>query len=814
MKWKGTAAVWAAAILLYAVTAEARRVRVSGYVRDGEGYPLELVAVTVTGGGFGGAVTDGRGYYALDVATGDSVCLRFSCLGYNRVERIIPELRDDLRLNVQMSFVSFSLGEVTATATRRQLSTMESLDAGKVRFLPDPAGGGIESLVVTFAGVSSGNELSSQYSVRGGSYDENMVYVNGVEIFRPLLIRSGQQEGLTFINPDLTESVRFAAGGFEARYGDKMSSVLDITYKRPGMTEGAVTGGLMGGSAYVGSGGKRWTQVTGVRYKTARSLLETMDTEAEYDPAFLDVQTYVTCQLSPKWELGALGYLSQNVYRFRPVSRETSFGTMDNPQNFFVYFDGQEQDRFETFSGALSAKFRPSEQLDISLQTSAFRTQEEENYDILSEYWIGKEGTVNPNEEDITAARTVGGFLEHARNKLHATVINIGHTGSLRLRGNTVQWGASVQGETIRDRISEWERRDSSGYSIPQTGEAVNVFSSLYANESMSSLRLSGYAQDVVKFRTRQGLFTLIGGLRGSFWDYTREFILSPRASAAFIPNFDQDITLRLSGGVYYQSPFYKELRRVVRDADGNETVALNNALRSQRSLQIILGGDYSFKVAGRNFKVTAEGYYKKLDRLIPYTVDNVKIRYYGENCAAGRAWGLDTKLFGEFVPGVDSWLSFSLMDARQTIRRRRSDGMPAAITVPLPNSQGYNLSLYFHDYFPRYDRLSVTLKGVLSGGLPVTAPHRGYEDGYFRLPPYRRIDLGFSYRLAGAGASAERMDFLGLRNVWLALDVFNLFGINNTNSYYWLADIYGQQYAVPNYLTGRQFNVRLMIDF
>ncbi|MDR3129752.1 MAG: TonB-dependent receptor [Tannerellaceae bacterium] len=799
-------------MLSVGVMAEGGKVRISGYVRDGEDYPLELVAVTT--GGHGGAVTNEKGFYSVDVQAGDSVRLVFSCLGYGKVERIIPEVMGDLRVNVRMNYISFALGEITATATRRQISAMETLDADKIRFLADPSGGSIESLVVTFAGVSSGNELSSQYSVRGGSYDENMVYVNGVEVFRPLLIRSGQQEGLTFTNPDLTESVRFAAGGFEARYGDKMSSVLDITYKRPSNTEGSVTGGLMGGNAYVGSGAGKWTQITGVRYKTARSLLATMDTEAEYDPEFLDLQSYITYRPSRKWEIGILGYLSRNTYRFRPFSRETSFGTPEKPQNFFVYFDGMEQDRFETLSGAFSVKCYANEQMELGLQGSAFHTREEENYDILSEYWIGKNGTVNQDEEGITSARTVGGFLEHARNKLHATILNLTHSGSFRLRGNTVQWGASIQGERIRDRLREWERRDSAGYSLPHTGEGVNVFSSLYADETMSSLRLWGYVQDVAKFRTPQGLFTFIGGVRGSYWDYNREFIVSPRASIGFIPNFDQDITLRLAGGVYYQSPFYKELRKVVRDSEGNETVALNASLRSQRSMQLIVGGDYSFKVSGRNFKVTAEAYYKKLDRLVPYTIDNVKIRYYGENCGAGRVWGLDTKLFGEFVPGVDSWLSFSLMDARQTIRRTQETGTTTVRTVPLPNSQGYNISLYFHDYFPRYDRLSVTLKGMLSGGLPVTIPHKGYEDGYFRLPPYRRIDLGFSYRLSGAGVSSERTSFFGLRNIWLALDVFNLFGINNTNSYYWLTDVYGQQYAVPNYLTGRQLNVRLMVDF
>ncbi|OAV75719.1 TonB-linked outer membrane protein, SusC/RagA family [Bacteroidales bacterium Barb7] len=802
---------FAGLFLLVALGAMAQeRIKISGHVRDAEGHPLDLAAVLVKST-LTGTVTDEKGYYSVSVAPGDSIALVFSCLGYNKAERIIPHASADVLLNVQMNNISFDLGEVTVTASRRQTTMMESFNAERIRLLPDPAGGSIESLVVTFAGVSSSNELSSQYSVRGGSYDENIIYVNGMEVFRPLLIRSGQQEGLSFINPDMTESVNFAAGGFEARYGDKMSSVLDIAYKKPKELEGSASASLLGANAYVGSSTGKLTQVTGLRYKTARSLLGTMDTNAEYDPNFIDLQTYITYKLTPKWEVNFLGNLAVNTYKFMPVSRETSFGTEDKPQNFIVYFDGMERDKFQTFFGALTLKHHLDEHTELGLQASAFGTREEEGYDISSEYVMGENGSIDPkkdpNEDGAGGVRTIGRFHEHARNRLQATVMNVGHYGRVRLTSHTLQWGLSAQAEKIRDRISEWEKRDSSGYSLPQTGDAVNVISSLYSNQQIESVRLSAYMQDMFKFRAKQGLFTLIGGVRGSYWGYNREFIFSPRASLGFIPNFDQDLTLRFATGVYYQSPFYKELRQTTTDGGGNETVTLNHALKSQRSLHFILGGDYTFKAVERNFKVTAEMYYKKLDNLVPYTVDNVKIRYYGENCAKGYAAGLDVKLFGEFVPGTDSWISFSLMKAEQTIRN--------TYTVPMPNSQGYNVSLFFQDYFPGYERIKVNLKGVLAGGLPITAPHKGYEYGSFRLPAYRRVDIGLSYQLAGGtDAVMDKAFFRNLKHIWVGVDVFNLLGIRNTNSYYWVTDVYNQPYAVPNYLTGRQLNIRLIADF
>lgn len=784
------------------------RVKITGNVRDADGNPLELVVVQVKNTMIG-AMTNEKGFYSLSVASADSLTLVFSCLGFNKAERIIPSARTDMRLNVQMNYASISLEGISVTAARRQINTLETIDTDKIRLLPDPSGGSIESLVVTHAGVTSNNELSSQYSVRGGSYDENIVYVNGLEVFRPLLIRSGQQEGLSFVNPDLTESVHFSAGGFEARYGDKMSSVLDITYKKPETFEGSVSGSFLGANAYIGSSTGKFTQVTGFRYKTGRSLLKTMDTDAEYDPNFIDLQTYMTYELAPKWEVNFLGNLSVNNFKFTPHSRETVFGTTTNVQNFKVFFDGKEKDKFQTLFGAFTLKHNPTESTEVGLQASAFNSREEESYDISGTYWLNQNGDEPGTGEDDTSPLSVGHNHEHARNRLHSSVMNVGHYGSTRIKSNTIKWGATVQFENISDRISEWEKRDSAGYSMPYTGEGVQVFSNLYSKNEIESTRISGYIQDVFKFRTPQGLFTLTGGIRGSYWTYNKEFIFSPRASLGFIPNFNQDLTLRLATGIYYQPPFYKELRVITKDNEGNDIVELNDKLKSQRSIHFIIGGDYAFKAVDRNFKFTTELYYKKLDDLNPYTVDNVKIRYYGENCAKGYAMGIDFKFFGEFVPGTDSWISLSLMKAEQTIRETTK--------APLPNNPGYNFSLFFQDYFPGYQRVKLNLRGILSGRLPVTAPRMGYEDRYFKTTPYRRVDIGMSYQLAGGTDDImDRGFFRHLKNIWLGVDVFNLFDIKNTSSYYWITNPNNSSAsaAIPNYLTGRQFNLRLIVDF
>ncbi|MDR0575457.1 MAG: TonB-dependent receptor [Tannerella sp.] len=786
---------------------ESKRVKIFGNVRDEEGRPIELVNIRAKGTVMGTA-TNANGSYSLSFNRGDSVVLVFSCLGYNTTERVIPELSQDMRLNVKMGYMSFELGDIVVTAHRKQTDMMESLDPGRVKQLPDPSGGSIESIVVMSGpGVSSNNELSSQYSVRGGSYDENIIYVNGLEVFRPLLIRSGQQEGLSFINPDMTEKVQFSAGGFETRYGDKMSSVLDITYKKPEEFESSASASFLGGGAYIGSSAGKFTQITGIRYKTNRSLLGTMDTDAEYNPNYTDVQSYITYKLSPKLDVDFLGNLSLNNYNFTPHSRETSYGTAKNPRTFKVFFDGKERDRFQTLFGALTLNYTHGEKVQYGIRTSAFNSREEESYDIAGSY-LQNSAEAGTTTEDITSALDVAGYHEHARNKLNSNVANIGAFGSIKLHvSNTLRFGFNSQYEHIMDRISEWESRDSSGYSLPQTGTTVNMIFNLFSDNEPESWRHSAYLQDVFKFRTKQGMFTITGGIRGSYWNYNEEFIFSPRLSVGFIPNADQNMVLRFATGLYYQPPFYKELRIVEEDEYGNNHVKLNKDLKSQRSTHFILGGDYSFRASGRNFKLTTEFYYKKLDDINPYTVDNVRIRYYGENCAKGYAMGIDMKFFGEFVPEADSWLSVSLMRSRQTIHE--------TLTTPTPNDQVYNASLYFQDYFPGNKRAIINLKGILSGGLPVTIPNKSWESYSRRTPPYRRVDIGFLYHFAGGkDAIMDRPFFRNFKNIWFGVDVFNLFDISNTNSYYWITDVYNQQHAVPNYLTGRQLNFKISVDF
>lgn len=784
----------------------AQTVKISGTVFDSENKPIELAAVQVKNT-LNGTITDFNGKYILNVTPGDSVTLLFSCLGYNKAERIIPQLTSKVTLNVRMREWTTQLSEITVTASKKQTSTVQSLDAERVKLLPDPAGGTIESLIVTFAGVTSKNELSSQYSVRGGNYDENIVYVNGIEVYRPLLIRSGEQEGLSFINPNMTGKVGFSAGGFDAKYGDRMSSVLDIEYKKPETFEASVSASLLGGSAYVGGAGKNYTHVSGLRYKSVRPLLGTLDTKGEYEPTFIDFQTYLTYNFSPVWEVGFLGNFSRNSYKFTPITRSTSFGTLAQAQNFKVYFDGWEKDLFNTLFGAFTLKRKINNYSHIGVQASVFNSKEHETYDINGEYWLNEinidKESGRPQAGDLLG---IGTYHDHARNKLDATVATLALFGNHSFDTHKIQWGISANLEKISDKISEWEMRDSAGYSLPHDGKTVNVFSNLYASHNLHTHRFSGYVQDMYKFRIPQGMFTITAGLRGSYWTFNNEFIASPRASLAFVPNQGADIALRFATGMYYQSPFYKEFRKTVTES-GNSFVELNKEIKSQKSIHFVLGGDYYFRTMDRPFKFTAEAYYKILSNLIPYTVDNVKIRYYGENLSSGKAMGLDMKFFGEFVPGTDSWLSFSLMKAEQTLN---------GVNVPLPSDQRYNISLYFQDYFPGYKRVKLNLKGLMSQGLPVSAPHQGYDKGYFRSPDYRRVDMGISWQALHKESNLRYGNrFWGtFKNIWIGVDLFNLFDINNINAYYWISDVYNQQYAVPNYLTGRQLNFRILAEF
>ena len=785
----------------------AQKAKISGTVTDMDNKPLDFVNVSVDGQKLG-SYTNGKGKFQVTVSVGDSATIVFSSMGYQKIERKIANVTGDMSINVILREKDKELTEVTVIGEKKQITTTSKIDIGNTNLLTDAAGGSIESIIAGQAGVSSTNELSTQYSVRGGNYDENLVYVSGIEVFKPLLIRSGQQEGLSFINPNMTESVNFSTGGFDASYGDKMSSVLDIQYKKPKEFEASVAGSLMGANAYVGSSSGRFTQITGVRYKTTKNLLGTTDTDAEYKPKYVDAQTYMTLKVAPKWEVSFLGNLSSNIFEFTPQSRETKFGGLSGGKNFKVYFDGWEHDKFLTYFGALSLNGQINDNLQLGFVGSSFSSREYERYDISGEYKLTDAGLESGGVEgDNGNLTSIGSYLDHARNKLDADILSLTHTGSFKLPKHFIRWGFTYQGEKIDDKINEWTLRDSAGYSLPNIPNMVSAYTNLKSNNSTNNSRFSGYLQDTYQVIAGENIFYFNYGIRGSYWSFNKEFIFSPRVSVAFIPNSQQDLTLRFATGIYYQSPFYKEYQKIVTTGN-NSTIELNKDIKSQKSIQFVLGGDYKFTAADRPFKFTSEVYYKKLSDLIPYSVNNVKIRYAGENLSSGYATGLDMKLFGEFVPGVDSWISFSLMKTQQTI-----DGEK----VPLPTDQGYNVSVFFQDYFPGIERLTMNMKAHFSQGLPQAGPNNGYFDkGYFRTPAYRRVDIGFAWQILGEDFSIRnRSSFCkGFKNIWFGVDIFNLFDINNTNSYYWVTDAFNQQYAVPNYLTGRQLNAKIVAEF
>ena len=781
------------------------RIKISGKVIDADNQGLELVNVRI-GGTTQGTLTDLKGEYELTVASQDSIEIIFSCLGYRTEKRVLAAPQGNVVLNMRLYTKDKKLGEVVVTEIRKQTSTLQKIDAKDLRLMPDASGGSIESMLSTLAGVNSSNELSSQYSVRGGNFDENIVYVNGIEIYRPLLVRSGQQEGLSFINPDMVGSIGFSSGGYSAEYGDKMSSVLDITYKQPEAFEGAVSASFLGASAMIGHSTKRFSQLHGFRYKTNSTLLSSLDTKGEYDPSFFDYQTYLTYKFSPNWNISLLGNISNNIYNFTPQERTTKYGTYTSASQFKVYFDGQEKDKFQTFFGALSLNYGVSKYTALSLLASAFATNEIVTYDITGEYWLDELDMANNGGVPQTSGTLgYGTCHEHARNRLNASVFAIAAKGATRFGKNELKYGVNFQHEIIKDRVREWELRDSAGYSLPHTGNGIDLVSSLSSYQNMQSNRFSFYAQDTYKLRAKSGFYTFTGGIRGSYWGFNKEFILSPRASVGYIPNFNDRLTFRFATGLYYQAPFYKELRDTVRTGE-NYVVRLNRSIKSQRSIHFVLGSDYSFRAVNRPFKFTAELYYKKLDNLIPYEVDNVRIWYSGRNESKGYAAGLDLKLFGQFVPGTDSWLSFSLMRTQETI---------GGIKVPRPTEQRYSVALFFQDYVPRFPKYKFSLRAIWSDGLPVGAPRLGRQAGYFRTTPYRRVDIGASRLLVGGEDRLMKRGFFRyFKSIWIGLDVFNLLDISNVNSYYWVTDIYNHQSAVPNYLTMRQFNLRLSMEF
>lgn len=779
-------------VLAQGEVADTTRVHLKGRVVDEEGDPVPLCMVSA---GVATATTANMdGQYSLTFGTADSVVVTFRMMGFEEKRRVLKKPQGRLTLNVIMKAKSREMTEVVVSDSRRQMGTTQELSTKDLKRMPTTTGNAVEELVATQAGVSTHNELSSQYNVRGGSFDENCVYINGVEVYRPLLISSGQQEGLSVINSDMVERVNFSAGGFEAKYGDRMSSVLDITYARPQRAEASVQASLLGTNVYAGYGNRKFSFSNGVRYKTNEYLLGSLETKGEYKPRFLDYQAYASWTPNKQWTVDAIGYISQNDYRFQPTSRETKFGTLEDVKSFRVYFDGQERDLFRTLFGTLKVSRQAGKAGRVSLSASAFSTREKETYDIQGQYWL--------NETNGEEQLGVGTYMEHARNFLHSRSATVKATYDLRLAKHNVQAGLGWRHERISEDSREWEYRDSSGYSVPHTGDALRVIYNLKSANAISSGHTELFAQDTYRTENKAGILSVNYGARLSHWTWNGEWLFSPRVSMGYVPAANDAFTFRLATGLYYQRPFYKELRDTVTH-QGNTTVQLNKGIKSQCSFQILAGMEYKFKLADRPFKFTTELYYKAQSRLNPYNVDNVKIVYYGSNCASGYVVGADFKLYGEFVPGTDSWISFGLMKAQMRLNGK---------SIPQPTDQRYNINFFFSDYFPGTTRWKMNLKACFADGLPFGPPHTGLERNVFRAPAYKRVDIGMNYRLLDNEDRHMRHDVV--RNIWLGLDCFNIFGLNNVSGYYWVTDVSNHQYAVPNYLTGRMVNARVLVEF
>lgn len=781
--------------------AVAQNVKISGKILDQEDKPIEFGTVRIAGTAVG-TNTNLDGAYTLSIAPRDTLELIYSAIGYRTVKRTLIDAKGELTINVKMLPEDHMLDEVQVQGYRPNSQGMQHVDVDNLRVSPDVSGGSVESVIGTMAGVVQNNEMSSQYQVRGGSFDENSVYINGIELYRPQLISNGQQEGLSVINPDMVGAINFSTGGFSARYSDKMSSVLDITYREPQAFEGAVSASLMGGSIMIGQNFGKFSQMHGARLKKNNSLLSSLDSKGEYDPTFFDYQLNMTYKPSEKISVNLLGNINLNHYNFKPHDRETSFGIADDVKKFKVYFDGEEKDRFETYLGALSVTWRPSQAFTLQTGGGAFLTNELVSYDISGEYWLDQAGT--SGNGGVGGEQGVGKYMEHSRNRLRASVLQFWTNARTQIGRQNLSIGLQYQHETFRDRSREWEWRDSAGYSLPTAPPGVHLLYNLSSRQDVVTNRIAFFAQDTYYLNTDAAFLTFNAGVRVSYWDFNKETLISPRFNFSLNPAAHDRWTFRAAFGWYYQSPFFKEYRQAVQDDLGNGSVVLNRDIKSPRSIQVILGTDYTFRALDRPFKLTAEAYYKNIARMISYEYDNLKVNYSGANDSKGYIMGLDLRFFGQFVEGSDSWVSFSLMKTQQDLAGKK---------MPMPSDHRYSVALFFTDYFPKFPKLKFALRGIFSDGLTMVPPRQTRDKVWFRAPAYKRVDIGLSYQIVGSPKGEEpRRGWL--KDLTIGLDLFNLFDISNVSSYYWITDVNNIQYAVPNYLTRRQLNVRLSMQF
>ncbi len=812
--------------IVFTATAQERAL-VTGKVKDERGKALELVNVAISGLP-GGTSTDAKGRYKLTVPANTEVIIAFSFVGYQmEVEQINLSPGEEKQINKVLRRETTNLPQFEVQDDQIRTSNLQRIDP-KLAFNVVSASDGISTLIKTQPGVASSNELSSQYSVRGGNFDENLVYVNDIEIYRPFLIRSGQQEGLSFVNSDLVSSLLFSAGGFDAKYGDKMSSVLDLQYRKPNEFGGSFSASLLGGSIHLEGtmDSSRFTYLLGARYKTNQYILNALETRGDYKPSFTDIQGLFTYDLSSKIELSFLGNIASNKYQLIPESRETDFGTWNQAKRLTIYYDGQEVDQYLTYLGGLTTTYKPNKKTRLKLIASGYNSRESETYDLLGQYWIGdiESDLASENFGNVVEAQSVGGELTHARNRMDVYVYNLAHKGTVELNNSLLQWGLKYQHEEITDEMNEWILIDSAGFSSPRPSDSIGyidplsqpyipfeIYDLIRTNTSISSNRYTAFLQNTWGIDPDSSKFVLTAGVRANYWDFNKQIVVSPRATLSFKPEWEKDVLFRFSAGLYYQPPFYKELK----DLDGT----INPDQKAQSSIHFVAASDWNFRAWDRSFKFVSEIYYKYLDNMVPYLVDNVRIRYYSFDRSYGYAAGIDLKVNGEFVKGIESWASLSVMSTQENIYNDNyindaGEEIDPGF-IPRPTDQRVNFSMFFQDYLPKNPSYKMSLTLLFGSSLPFGPPKSPKYQHTLKMPFYRRVDIGFSKEIVGELTRfGPKSPFRFFESMWVTLEVLNLLQVNNTVSYLWTTDIYGRQYAVPNYLTPRQLNVKLITKF
>jgi hypothetical protein len=817
---------------------------VNGTITDDKNKPVDLANISVIGDKRGTS-SDINGKFRLPVPAGKEIVIGISYIGFaDKKYPVTLQEGEERDISFQLTPISTDLPGFEVRDEKLRTESMVRLnpkDANLVSSLT----GGVTDLIKTLPGVSTSSELSSQYTVRGGNFDENLVFVNDIEIYRPFLVSVGQQEGLNFVNPALTASILFSAGGFGAEYGDKLSSVLDVKYIKPEEFGGSFAISLLGAELSFGgtAANNKFTYLVGTRYQANSYLLNSLETKGEYKPRFMDVQSQFTYQFNNKWDLSFLGYYSNNKYKVIPSDRETDFGTIQEVLRFKVFFDGNETDGYEMLQGGLTLGYKPRKNVDLRFIASAFTTQETETYDIQGQYWLGLVENDPGSEEygDVVQVQGVGTYLEHARNYFMSNVFTFEHKGMISYDSRFLKWGFQYSHQYVDDELKEWIMIDSAGYSIPNPvnepgsidpeNPALDLRYHVKAQNALQTNRLAAYVSHQWNITLKNNdLLTIAGGIRANYWDYNQQFLFAPRVNFSYKPYKKQNLVFRFATGMYYQPPFYREMRNM----DGS----LNEDIKAQQSIQFILGSDYRFQAWNRPFIFTTELYYKYLDNIIPYQIDNVRIRYYADQVAHGYAAGIDFKVYGEFVKGVDSWLSLSFLKTEEDIYGDyyydyfNEDGVlvgsgpemdpEAAENIkvepgyyPRPSDRRVNFTIFFQDYIPKVPYVKMHLRLLYGTGLPFGAPDSEPYEHTLRMPDYRRVDIGFSYQFIHEGTQfGPKNPMKYFKNMAISLEVFNLLQTYNTVSYIWIKDANNREFAVPNYLTPRLLNIKLAADF